>query len=259
MRILSFVRVALAAALMLPAGFSQEAQNSPVFEVASVKPFVPGGRNAPALPSSDPMQYSARHTLAGLVADAYGLGSADVTGGPSWVWDDFYEVFARTRAPASQAEMRLALRALLADRFQLKLHREMKDIRGSVLTVAQGGPKFGPQFRRTEDAGPPSTAFGAQQSERRYLRWNMKQFCAALEQNMRSTIANGRIVVHPDAAVPVIDQTGLAGVYDIIVRVDSADVDWAELVESQLGLKLTPGHARVEVLVIDSVTRPTEN
>jgi len=151
------------------------------------------------------------------------------------------------------------LRALLMDRFDLKVHREMKDTRGTLLTVAKGGPKFGSQFHTSDETGPPVAAFGAQQSERRYLRWNMKQFCAALEQNLKATIAGGRIVSHPDALVPVLDQTGLTGVYDITVRVDSADVDWAGLVESQLGLRLSAGHAQMETLVIDSASRPTGN
>lgn len=63
---------------------------------------------------------------------------------------------------------------------------------------------------------------------------------------------------------PVIDKTGLEGAYDCEMNWSQVDSDGAgqsffSAVQDQLGLKLQPSKGPVEVLVIDSISRPSEN
>ena len=65
-------------------------------------------------------------------------------GGPASTRSVFYDVQAEAGSGADSQQMRLMIRTLLADRFQLKLHRETRAIAGYVLNVDKGGPKSPP-------------------------------------------------------------------------------------------------------------------
>jgi hypothetical protein len=133
-------------------------EKPPSFEVASVKAS-PKGQRA-HLPAIDPSLLSVKGTtLKGLVMLAYSVPPTDsyrVAGGPGWVDTDPYDVDARPAAPSSRADMISMLRSLLADRFRLLVHREVRDVTMNVLVVAKGGPRFGPQFHAVVDGDPPS-------------------------------------------------------------------------------------------------------
>lgn len=150
--------------------------------------------------------------------------------------------------------VRERLRTLLAERFGLVVHRESKDLTVFFLTVAKGGPKM-------KTTAPDDTRQGMRGSGRGHTQGyavTMERLAAYL-----GTIS-GR---------PVVDRTGLTGKFDWIL-------DWAPdspapgddsavtppagptvytAVQEQLGLKLEPGKGSIESIVIDRVTRPTEN
>src|SRR5215831_16373902 len=88
-------------------------------------------------------------TLIGLIESAYDVREFQIVGGPSWLNADRYDVFARSRsgeaATISAEEMkatRLKLRALLADRFQLVVHRETRELPEYALAVEQSGSRL---------------------------------------------------------------------------------------------------------------------
>jgi hypothetical protein len=135
------------------------AQSTPVhgpeFEVASVRPIVPpAGRSNPCNIGTKPLNLATRisgnrftlrsETLGGLIRDAYNLRDDQFTGLPDWAdCKDQYEITAKTpgeETPTTEP-VRLMLQALLADRFQLRVHHESKNLTVYELTVAKDGPK----------------------------------------------------------------------------------------------------------------------
>jgi uncharacterized protein (TIGR03435 family) len=183
-----------------------------------------------------------------------------VVGGPTWAGTDYYEIDAATGSPATREQMNLMLRSLLADRFQLKLHKETSTLPFNVLSVAHGGPKLGPQFHQSGEEGPPS-ASRLTQSPQRFSHYSMHQLCAVVQQRLLVTFENGAIIQHatsPNDIFPVIDRTGLTGVYEITLDTAVRE-EWPAMLEHQLGLKLEQRKLPVDVLVIDSVARPSEN
>jgi uncharacterized protein (TIGR03435 family) len=79
-----------------------------------------------------------------LIMTAYELEGYQLVGGPKWMDDDRYDIEARAggESPPSAAQVRSMLRTLLADRFQLKFHRETKQLPEYELTVLKSGPKL---------------------------------------------------------------------------------------------------------------------
>src|SRR5579863_8985348 len=115
---------------------------APRFEVASVKPSteqrpmsvqaMPGGR----LVATAPVKL--------LVVNAYGMQRSQIDGGPGWLNNDHYEIDAQAEGNSSRAELMVMLQGLLEDRFQLKVHREKREIPVYVLAGARGGPRLTP-------------------------------------------------------------------------------------------------------------------
>src|SRR5215475_13688386 len=106
------------------AAFGQPA-SPPAFEVASIKPhrdngvpyhyfqFLTGGR-----------LHVVNTWIKFAVEQAYHLKDYQVSGGPAWITSERFDIEARADAGADEAQMRLMLRTLLADRLQLKVHED---------------------------------------------------------------------------------------------------------------------------------------
>ena len=162
------VALSSAAALSVPGRISTSSQNQPLkFEVASVKSSpqslnvgVANGCSG-TLPRVNPGRFTVTGaTLYTLITWAYSMGeclnvSADglLSGGPGWIMSDRFDIQANIpqSLPAYTTEgimrghapkLASMIEALLADRFKLALHREMREIPVYALTVAKGGPKF---------------------------------------------------------------------------------------------------------------------
>ena len=141
-------RVGLCAAFVIPAiaGFGQSSPRTrfDAFEVATVKPTgsEPGGRWIR-------MQAAGRfeahnHAVRTLIAAAYDLSPKAISGAPSWVDSDRWDILAKTPGdvrPNLNEQMSM-LRRLLSERFKLTFHREPKELPVYTLTVAKGGPKL---------------------------------------------------------------------------------------------------------------------
>ena len=146
------------------------------------------------------------------------------------------------------------LQSLLADRFHLKLHREMRELPVYFLVVGKNGPKF----RETQPDATPRANHGVD---------GRKQTLDLSLATMESLAAEMRSYYSVDR--PVFDKTGLTGLYDIklaatpefrlLNNTESDDVDIFSALQSQLGLKLESGKANVEVLVVDQIEKPSAN
>jgi uncharacterized protein (TIGR03435 family) len=241
------------------------------FEVASIRPQPWTNEGGVDVYVRGNTLYGEHADLYRLVDFAYGLRPDDLqlSGGPAWakhgVLSDvsggdslLYQVIARAPQgpPPSIAQFREMLQALLADRFQLRVHHAMKDLTVFRLVIAKDGPKL------TESA--PGAKNSLAMRDGRAFR------IAAVHVPLSSLVeelayATGR---------PVIDQTGLAGFYDFEIAwsprfaFDDVAVDSAvdpqtpsvfTAVEQRLGLKLEPGTAPYDTVVIDHAEKPSAN
>jgi uncharacterized protein (TIGR03435 family) len=248
---------------------------APAFEVATVKlsksgSGVSGGCNgidsrhtpgqaAAAPPLGRCVIHDAR--LSHLIYIAYELGSIQLLRrGPDWVaqGDDRFDIEAKAEDPGKTTDRELhdMLQALLAERFQLKFHWEPVEMPGFALKIGKNGPKFQPS--RSEEAGisfaPTAEGKGVvngkpilgQPTSMRARRSSMAVLASLLSQ------IGGR--------GPVVDGTGLQGVYDFRLAWDEeAGPSLATAVQEQLGLRLEPQKVPVSFFVIDSAQKPGAN
>ncbi len=221
------------------------------FDVASIKPNLSGSHSSGA--GTDPGgKFSASNlTLRELIAYAYLIRDFQVTRGPGLLDSDRYDIQAKANTPKEMTRQEVApyLQSLLAERFQLKLHRETKE--GSVyqLMIAKGGPKL----KLHVGTGGMTGISGSSGAG-----------VASIEG---SKVSMDRLADHlaGKADRPVIDKTGLTGEYDLRLEwsteqngVSSGPSIFTALQE-QLGLKVESAKGPVEIIVVDSAERASEN
>jgi uncharacterized protein (TIGR03435 family) len=220
------------------------------FEVASVrmipeKDVVP----LPGSPISPPGagQFTMREvTLSFALAWALGVDQNRLAGGPDWLNDQYYEISAKPGGDTglSYEQLRPMVQELLKERFHLSYHRETQDRKGYALVVAKGGSKL------TASSGEGDFA---------YL------FTDGIRVHGRSVESFAHLLQLP-LGEPVVNQTGLAGSFDIDLQFAPTDGGESSLpsifaaLEEQLGLRLEKATVPVETYVIDHVDRvPTPN
>jgi uncharacterized protein (TIGR03435 family) len=245
-------------------GFSQSI-SKPQFEVASVRlvataesravPQPSGGWMATGLgtmhEAPDRITYQGV-TLKAMLMKAYGLKPYQISG-PAWIENERYDVAATIPEAASSKEIPEMLRNLLLERFCITAHFEMKEQRVYLLHVEKGGPKL----KASSDYHPRSMGG--------YTIDRTGQAQIKLMGNTMTEFAD-HISIQLDC--PVIDETGIPGKFDIAMPVDAEDLQaGADSLPSSLitavrslGLKLEPGKAPVEHLIIDKAQKiPLEN
>jgi uncharacterized protein (TIGR03435 family) len=147
----SILMLATLLALSFDRGHCQEIAKTPAFEVASITPCKPGTPQPPG--QGDAMvrmvfpggrfQVQAAD-LKFLMEWAYNIIPEQHSGGPSWMDDQRYDIVAKTEGDRTDAEMKLMLRALLAERFKLKFHTEKREMSIVAVSLGKGEPKLFP-------------------------------------------------------------------------------------------------------------------
>lgn len=242
---------ALAIALigMLPAlCFQQSDADKAAFEVAAIHAAdvtrITAGATSSSRTFTDRCELRG-YTLKALVKMAYGLQDYQLTGGPKWFDSDRYDIDAKLPAGGSARQVPQMMQALLADRFQLAIHREIRTVSAYALVVDKNGPKLTPA------AGVPMGGFG----------WGPRMI-----GSKSATMAEFAERLADAVQHPVIDQTGLTGNY--AVQLNFAPVDPAtpdpgpsifSALQDQLGLKLEPTKAPLDVTVVDRAEKPSAN
>ena len=228
------------------------------FEVASIKPHVEPPHIMGVQVSGSRLTADAE-TVRGLVMWAYNLKNWQVSGpgNPDPVGDTFYDVVAKAEGetPPTREQFREMLQTLLADRFQLKIHKEQREMPVYALILGKNGTKM-------KESAPDAATGGRMQ---------------VVDRNYQITIPRAGMSEVVDAVAnafldrPVVDRTGLTGSYDLklvytpetranrMSEPSTSDVTIFTAVQEQLGLKLEPQKAMVDILVIDRVEKPTEN
>jgi uncharacterized protein (TIGR03435 family) len=245
------------------------ADANPGIEVATVKPSKPGtpgklftyrGRSVVTINTN----------MNDLVTFAYGLHTKQIIGAPDWFGTDQFDVDAvpDVEGRPNLKQLRQVIQKLLEDRFKLTFHHEQRELSAYILTVAPAGPKF-----KTSTAAPndPPGFFFRGLGDLTVRNMNMKEFT----EGMQSAVMDK----------PVIDQTGLTEKYDFNLKWTPDDSQFAQFrgagapppppppptddanappslytaVQEQIGLKIGPGKAPDDVIVIDHVDKPSAN
>jgi uncharacterized protein (TIGR03435 family) len=261
------------------------------FEVASIKlahgapmgtrfMFAPGGRFTG---ENVPIKF--------LIQEAYHVKDSQISGAPSWVDSEHYNIQAKMEDSAAEAmrklsqdqvreQMMLLFQSLLTDRFKLALHHDTKEMPVYALLVAKNGPKLKEtaikpaEFAPPDPKGPPEPRpkgpmirmMGRGQLEMTAVDLDM--FAEALSRQI------GRVVIN---------QTGLKAKYDFKLQwtpddnqgqmfkgaggpptdaaqpSDAAGPTLFTAMQEQLGLKLDSQKSPLDVLVIDHIEKPSEN
>jgi uncharacterized protein (TIGR03435 family) len=231
-----------------------------VFEVVTIKPSQDEGVHLYLDPSG--LFHPTGPSLSDLIKLAYDVHARQIVGGPSWLDREKYDLSAKPDRPGKPTlpQLKMMLRKLLADRFQLSLHHEQRELSVYAITVVKSGAKLTPNDN--DPNGNPSYSAGPR--------------VVSLTNGTIADLANGLQRSGNILDRPVVDQTGLGSArYDLIVkwtpltqaqaggerRADDADPppDLFTAFQQQLGLKLISARAPVDVLVIDHVEKPSEN
>lgn len=238
------------------------AQESPQFEVATIKPSQSLGVSLKL--SESGLFTTAGTTLSDLIKLAYDVHPRQIVGGPSWLETDRYDVTGKPDRPGkpSLEQLKAMVRYLLTDRFQLTLRHDKRELPVYAIAVAKSGPKL-----TRNDSDPNGLpVFNVGPRELRLRNATMTEFARILQ-------GAGGI-----SDRPVLDQTGLGSTrYDLALKwtPDSlppepgrtgpaavnpdAPPDLFAAFQQQLGLRLESIKALVEVLVIEHVERPSAN
>ena len=230
------------------------------FEAAAIK------RSAPNNPNGSTFEYQTggglrvlNGTLRGLIESAYDIREFQIDGGPSWLNVDRFDVIARSEsaaAPLSRADdmkaTRIRLQALLADRFHLAVHREMRELQEYALVVDKGG-----KFLAVPPTAAPNPRSGTQTT------------CGHMIAT-QATISSVLFGLSRQLRRPVVDRTGLTGRYDFELEwrpdigpcPDTANDNAPSIftaLQEQVGLRLESIKGPVETIVVDRAERPSEN
>jgi uncharacterized protein (TIGR03435 family) len=248
--------------IVMPASLFAQAPASgapkPSFDVASIKLNKSGNSSSGSSTRPGGRLTVTNETLRELIREAYVLQDFQVVGGPGWMSSDRFDIAAKGDANPNDDQMRLMLQSLLAERFDLVVHTETKDMPIYALVRAREDGKLGASLTVSDIdcAGPAPRPrpcgshinLGPKGATIVAVSTSMARLAASLSSQL------DRIVL---------DRTGLAGGFDVDLRwtpEQAADTSGPSLftaLQEQLGLKLESTRGPVEVLVIDRVEPPT--
>jgi uncharacterized protein (TIGR03435 family) len=256
----------LVVCLIAPCLFAVAQEAPPVFEVSDVHAsapstdsnmrggFIRGGR------------YELRNaTMVDLIGNAWAVDADKVAGGPTWLDTDRFDVIAKAPANTTPESLRLMLQALLADRFQLVVHRDTRPFPEYVLTAGKhpqlkastgGGESSCQPAPQSAQSTTPGTIPNANVS---CHNTTMAQFAARLPQ-IAGDYFQGN---------PLVDLTQLKGSWDftlkwtwrnLLAAAGGSGISIYDAVGKQLGLKLDVQKVPMAVIAVDSVNeKPTGN
>jgi uncharacterized protein (TIGR03435 family) len=253
----------------------------PTFEVATIKPNNSGATSMQGLTVNGRNFATRASSLADLISFSYQVQTKQIVGGPDWIDKDRFDIAAvpDIDGAPNPEQVRSMIRKLLADRFQLKFHKEKREMSAYVLTVSKAGQKLTP----TEMKGPlPGIGF--------------RPMAGGMMLNMRngtmSDLTGFLQIIVLDR--PVVDRTELKDKFDLALKFMPDETQFhghppklpgsaasssagpsggastaPETTESfpdlfqafsqQLGLKLDAEKTAVDVIVIDHVDKASAN
>jgi uncharacterized protein (TIGR03435 family) len=286
-----------------------QGQQAPVaelhFEVASIRPVAPltpgrveagrllGMQGGPGTSAPGQINYG-YVTLIRVLTAVYGIKAYQISG-PAWLGSEHYDIVAKVPPQTTKEQLNRMLRNLLAERFNMTVHRATKVL--DVYEVLVGKTGLGPKLK--ESVEDPGAAGGVPAPPLRMLPTDNDGFpqlpAGRPGMIVIPSAAGKRIVARAlplldllnmiDLGRPILDKTGLTGKFDFTVEYSTeglnlpvpsvlpgggpSPIDTSpdeggpsifEAFEKQLGLKLEAKKDPVEMLVLDRIDKvPTEN
>jgi uncharacterized protein (TIGR03435 family) len=232
------------------------AADGPVFEAASIHTADPGEAGPGDIPrnmDSSPGHFIMRNVpLRYCLEWAWDLKDYEISG-PDWIKsENRYDIVANAPGPATDDQMRLMLRNLLTERFQMKIHRETRNLDVYVLGPGKGDLKV------KEASADEQTSLGVGQAKGsvKFTNQPISRFTFMLTRRLDK---------------PTLDETGLKGMYDFTIDLsglgyngnppqDTSAPSVFTTVQQNLGLRLEAAKRPVDILVIDHAEKvPTAN
>jgi len=239
---------------------------NPSFDVATIKPSTPGRQGKG-------FGYDGHHfrtintNMNDLIAFAYGLHAKQIVDAPDWFGSDLFDIegVPDVDGQPNQKQMQGMVQKLLADRFQLKFHQDKRELSVYIVSVASGGPKI---KESTAAATDLPAFFFRQLGDLTVRNMTMGNFATWMQSGVMDR--------------PVVDQTGLTARYDFNLKWTPDESQFAQFrtvgsvaappsndpnappslytaIQEQAGLKMSPGKAPDDVIVIDHAEKPTAN
>jgi len=286
---MKLVGLMLISAMAVVPAASQTAAQRPAFEVASVKPNRSGG--PPGRLGTEGNRFIAEnYPIVLVIQRAYGFPDEWLTrdqliGGPGWIQNDRFDIEAKIEGDSRvipNEQVWLMVRSLLEDRFQLKVHHEVRQLDVFNLVVANGGLKM----KLSGDQTPPKSddevdPFDPASPPRGETSVTLTASGETVLSGAAISISPSLEVHRPHALPPrsltgllrqsgrlVIDKTNRKGFFDfrlhfvseeLLGKPDVSGPTIFTALPEQLGLKLESARGPVKVLVIDSVQKPSEH
>jgi uncharacterized protein (TIGR03435 family) len=247
------------------------------FEVASIKRNVSGDQGSQIRVQPGGQIVVTNNSLYNLIRNAYGTQRFEMVPGPqlpSWIDSERWDILAKPPADAPQREeqMQLRLRSLLEDRFKLDARREVREMPIYALVLARSDGQLGPGMKRS---GDECAAAARARAAGETAPLPPGGFCGTRASNgtvsMRGVpLSNFVRNLGGMTGRFVVDKTGLSGPFDLDLQwtpdqalgAGNAQTDGTSLfaaMQEQLGLRLEAQRGPVEVLVVNSAERPTED
>ncbi|HTA42864.1 MAG TPA: TIGR03435 family protein [Bryobacteraceae bacterium] len=208
-------------------------------------------------------RFSVRNaTMLDLISTAYGKERETVLGGPSWLEFDRFDIAAKPPKGAGQKDVGPMLKALLAERFQLKAHEDTKPTPAVVLTAGKGKPKI----KEADGSGQGNCTPGDPRAQQPGVTFMQEMHCRNVTLDVFANFLRGYAGPYFDQ--PVVNKTGIDGSFDIDLKftprplLSQAGADAANIYTAveTLGLKLETQSISRPVLFVDSVQeKPTPN
>ena len=227
----------------------------PDWDVVTVKPTDPSETGGQRVRPAGRRVQLTNTTVEQFLLLGYGVQKSQLMGEPEWAKTERWNVdgVPDVEGEPNWAQIQGLMRKILTERFGLKLHREQRELPVYAMTVAKGGPKM------TPNTSDPNGLL----DQRNYSVRGREV------QNLRNaSMADLATILQFRIGRPVVDQTGLKGRYDFNLQwtTDESQLNAPDAppgiftaIQEQIGLKLEPVKAPVEVLVVDKVERPGAN
>jgi uncharacterized protein (TIGR03435 family) len=244
------------------------------FEVASVR-AAPEARGLSIPMAQPPGRFTAVAPVLPLIQSAYGLAHFQLIGGPGWIRSDFYAIDAKAEANSSREQIGLMLRALLAERFQLKARLETRELPVYVLEPAKAGLKIRENDRPClPTPGDSNSRRGRTCGEVATSSSKDRIYLSGVSVSVRELTRTLGVLF----GRTVIDRSGFNGKFDVKLEFgrdgaiaglqspgtslhndNSPSPSIFTALQDELGLRLYATKGPSEVLVIESVERPRPN
>ncbi len=247
-------------------------QPAPRFEVASVKPTQARGLGANIIPRAWPGgRFGADHaTVDTLLWFAYGVRQDLIVGGPDWVRQEMFEISAKAENDAPADQIRLMVQSLLKDRFKLVMHMEPREMEVLALVRSRPDGPLGSGLIRIDECSAAVVIKLRQDFPEKYPAPGAGTLSACSSKGLGDLA----ILLTMGLGTKVLDATGVTDSFyfslrsqltpaaALVSRPDNADPNLPAVstaLDEPLGLKLQSRRGPVDVMVIDSVERPTED